>query len=211
MQCLIGIWWFTSDLFQVFGGCFVYLSLYAVNQAQVMANRDRLSENTLIVDWNLKYWENIGSGSKIADTPIAQTCTSRAVAPGSPMLNLCQVLLLSFQSNLDFQVPILVVLSFATSFAGLCILHRFWHNLKKKSKNSCVTLFSLQDFRPFGGLFDVENIKTFLKNDFLKTSLQVPGLWSIGFRFVPHKTFLIFSFHNFQKKFLLVFHDFFGV
>ena len=86
----------------------------------------------LIVDWNLKYWESIGSGSKIADTPIAQTCTSRAVAPGSPMLNLCQVLLLSFQPNLDFQVPILVVLSFATSFAGLCILHRFWHNLIKR-------------------------------------------------------------------------------
>jgi len=61
---------------QVFGGCFVYLSLYAVNQAQVQR---------LLTLPSLK----------------------RA------------------QAALCLQVPILIVLSFATSFAGLCIFHRF--------------------------------------------------------------------------------------
>ena len=63
-----------------------------------------------------------------------------------------------------------------------------------------MTLFSLQDFRPFGGLFDVDNIIKFLKTDFLKTSHQVPGLWSIGFRFVEHKTFLRFLFPQFSYQ-----------
>merc|ERR1719204_101881 len=61
---------------QVFGGCFVYLSLYAVNQAQV--------QRLLTL----------------------------------PSLKRAQV-------ALCLQVPILIVLSFATSFAGLCIFHRF--------------------------------------------------------------------------------------
>ena len=100
----------------MFGGCFVYLSLYAVNQAQV-AKLTYSQKNTYV--YNSIHLVQVQRLLTLPSLQKAQAALWLQVdVPTKTMWSQ------SYRLPL-LQVPILIVLSLATSLAGLCIFHRF--------------------------------------------------------------------------------------